>query len=99
MPVLWDKQTGQIVSNESADIIRMFNDAFDGLAEQHVDLYPRALRAEIDEINAFVYDRVNNGVYQAGFARPSRPTTTPFGAVRGPGRARGAAGPATVPDR
>jgi putative glutathione S-transferase len=69
VPVLWDKQTGRIVSNESADIVRMFNDAFDGLAEQHVDLYPRALRAEIDELNAFVYDRVNNGVYKAGFAR------------------------------
>jgi putative glutathione S-transferase len=69
VPVLWDKQTGRIVSNESAEIVRMFNDAFDGLAEQHVDLYPRALRAEIDELNAFVYDRVNNGVYKAGFAR------------------------------
>ncbi len=69
VPVLWDKQTGQIVSNESADIVRMFNDAFDGVAGNHVDLYPPALRAAIDEINAFVYDRVNNGVYKAGFAR------------------------------
>ena len=67
MPVLWDKQTGRIVSNESADIMRMFNDAFDGLAEQRRSV-PAGLRAEIDELE-LVYDRVNNGVYKAGFAR------------------------------
>jgi putative glutathione S-transferase len=69
VPVLWDTTTGQVVSNESADIVRMFNGAFDRLAGGHVDLYPAALRAEIDTINEFVYDRVNNGVYRAGFAR------------------------------
>jgi glutathionyl-hydroquinone reductase len=69
VPVLWDKETRQIVSNESADIVRMFNDAFDGVAAEHVDLYPQALRPGIDSLNDFVYDRVNNGVYKAGFAR------------------------------
>ncbi len=69
VPVLWDTETGQIVSNESADIVRMFNDAFDGLATEHVDLYPQSLRPGIDSLNDFVYDRVNNGVYKAGFAR------------------------------
>ena len=69
VPVLWDTTTGQVVSNESADIVRMFNGAFDRLAGEHVDLYPAALQAEIDTINEFVYDRINNGVYRAGFAR------------------------------
>jgi putative glutathione S-transferase len=69
VPVLWDTRTGQIVSNESADIVRMLNDVFDPLAERHVDLYPAALRPEIDRLNELVYDRVNNGVYKAGFAR------------------------------
>lgn len=69
VPVLWDKQTGQLVSNESAEIIRMFNSAFNGLpGVTDADFYPAALRAEIDQINAVVYDRVNNGVYKAGFA-------------------------------
>ena len=69
VPVLWDKQRETIVSNESAEIIRMFNTAFDGVgADPSVDLYPEALRAEIDEINAEVYETVNNGVYKAGFA-------------------------------
>ena len=69
VPVLWDKKTGQIVSNESSDIVRMFNDAFDPVARGHVDLYPAGQRTQIDELNAFVYDKVNNGVYKAGFAR------------------------------
>ena len=69
VPVLWDSRTGQIVNNESSDIVRMFNSAFDEVASNHVDLYPPAWRAEIDTLNAFVYDRVNNGVYKAGFAR------------------------------
>ena len=69
VPVLWDKKTGQIVSNESSDIVRMFNDAFDAVAGERLDLYPVALRRQIDELNAFVYDKVNNGVYKAGFAR------------------------------
>lgn len=68
VPVLWDKQTRTIVNNESAEIIRMFNTAFDGLGARAGDYYPADLRADIDEINAFVYDRINNGVYKAGFA-------------------------------
>lgn len=68
VPVLWDTQTGCIVSNESADIIRMFNAAFDGLTGNTLDFYPPELRGEIDLINARVYDTVNNGVYRAGFA-------------------------------
>ena len=68
VPVLWDKQLGRIVSNESADIIRMFNSAFNALTGNDADFYPQALREEIDEINAFVYEHVNNGVYRCGFA-------------------------------
>lgn len=68
VPILWDKQTATIVNNESAEIIRMFNSAFDALGAQPGDFYPEALRAEIDEVNARVYDTVNNGVYKAGFA-------------------------------
>jgi putative glutathione S-transferase len=68
VPVLWDKQTLSIVSNESADIIRMFNSAFDGLTHNGADYYPRDLRASIDATNAWVYDSINNGVYRAGFA-------------------------------
>jgi putative glutathione S-transferase len=68
VPVLWDKKRGTIVNNESAEIIHMFNSAFDGLTGNRVDFYPEPLRAAIDEINAFVYDSVNNGVYKAGFA-------------------------------
>jgi putative glutathione S-transferase len=68
VPVLWDKKRDAIVSNESADIIRMFNSAFDGLTGDRLDLYPEALRDEIDEVNDRVYARVNNGVYRAGFA-------------------------------
>ncbi|MCJ8519390.1 putative glutathione S-transferase [Pseudorhizobium tarimense] len=68
VPALWDKQQQTIVSNESAEIIRMFNSAFDGLTGESADYYPAPLRKEIDEINAIVYDTVNNGVYKAGFA-------------------------------
>ena len=68
VPVLWDKQENTIVSNESAEIIRMLNSAFDGLTGSTLDLYPKTLRGKIDEINALVYDTVNNGVYKAGFA-------------------------------
>lgn len=68
VPVLWDKEKNTIVSNESADIIRMFNSAFDTIGAIEGDYYPGALREEIDEINARVYDTVNNGVYKAGFA-------------------------------
>lgn len=68
VPVLWDKQTETIVSNESAEIIRMLNEAFDEWGDASLDFYPEPLRAEIDEVNALVYDNVNNGVYRAGFA-------------------------------
>jgi len=68
VPVLWDKVRGTIVSNESAEIIRMLNSAFDAFTEVRADLYPQALRAEIDALNAVIYDEVNNGVYKAGFA-------------------------------
>ena len=68
VPVLWDKQTDTIVSNESSEIIRMFNDAFDQVGALPGDYYPGELRGEIDEINARIYSNVNNGVYKAGFA-------------------------------
>lgn len=68
VPVLWDKQQQTIVNNESADIIRMFNNAFNHLTGNHVDYYPALLRDEIDQINARVYPAINNGVYRAGFA-------------------------------
>jgi glutathionyl-hydroquinone reductase len=68
VPVLWDRVTGGIVSNESADIIRMLNSAFDAWGDTGVDLYPRELREEIDRVNARVYATVNDGVYRSGFA-------------------------------
>lgn len=68
VPVLWDKQQQTVVSNESADIIRMFNSAFDDVGAIAGDYYPAALRSDIDDINSWVYDQVNNGVYKAGFA-------------------------------
>ena len=68
VPVLWDKQRNTIVSNESAEIIRMFNSAFDGLTGSTDDFYPENLREEIDALNAEIYDKVNNGVYKCGFA-------------------------------
>jgi glutathionyl-hydroquinone reductase len=68
VPVLWDKKTGTIVNNESSEIIRMMNSAFDGLTGNTDDYYPEALRERIDAINARVYDDINNGVYKAGFA-------------------------------
>ena len=68
VPVLWDKAQGKIVSNESSEIIRMFNSAFDGLTGNTEDYYPESLRPQIDEVNARIYDEVNNGVYKSGFA-------------------------------
>ena len=68
VPVLWDKQARRIVNNESADIIRMFNSAFDELTGNKLDLYPEDLRPEIDRWNALIYPGLNNGVYRAGFA-------------------------------
>jgi putative glutathione S-transferase len=68
VPVLWDRQTGTIVNNESSEIIRMFGSAFDQLGANPGDYYPAPLRDEIDALNSRIYDTVNNGVYRAGFA-------------------------------
>ncbi len=68
VPVLWDRERQTIVNNESSEIIRMFNSAFDQLGARPGDYYPESLRQAIDEINAFVYSNINNGVYKAGFA-------------------------------
>ncbi|EAV40399.1 hypothetical protein SIAM614_21255 [Stappia aggregata IAM 12614] len=68
VPILWDKKQNTIVSNESSEIIRMFNSAFDELTGSKLDFYPSALRSEIDSINERVYHAINNGVYKSGFA-------------------------------
>jgi len=68
VPVVWDKQQQRIVSNESSEIIRMFNSAFDKLTGNDLDFYPEHLRGEIDALNERIYPAVNNGVYRAGFA-------------------------------
>lgn len=68
VPILWDKKQQTIVSNESADILRMFNSAFDAVGARAGDYYPQSLRPAIDEINEWVYPQLNNGVYKAGFA-------------------------------
>ncbi len=68
VPVLYDKQRQTIVNNESAEIVRMLNSAFDAWGNADLDLYPAELRAEIDAINALVYENINNGVYRSGFA-------------------------------
>ncbi|MHA7884265.1 glutathione S-transferase family protein [Nitratireductor rhodophyticola] len=81
VPVLWDKKTETIVSNESAEIIRMLNGAFDEWGDASVDFYPEDLRSEIDSINALVYDNINNGVYKAGFATTQEAYEEAFGAL------------------
>lgn len=68
VPVLWDKRTNQIVNNESADIIRMFNSVFNDFTKNHIDFYPSSLRKEIDSMNTWIYEKINNGVYLCGFA-------------------------------
>jgi putative glutathione S-transferase len=68
VPVLWDKETRRIVSNSDDDIMRMFNSEFNRLNESTVDLYPKDLRDEIDQLNSFIYENINDGVYRAGFA-------------------------------
>ncbi|WP_277422482.1 glutathione S-transferase C-terminal domain-containing protein [Cyanobacterium aponinum] len=68
VPVLWDKKTHTIVNNESSEIIRMFNSAFDDIGAKAVDYYPSHLREEIDEVNDRIYHNINNGVYKCGFA-------------------------------
>ena len=69
VPVLWDKHLGVIVNNESADIVRMLNTAFDEITGSTLDLYPSSIREEIDALNERLYAYLNNGVYQAGFAQ------------------------------
>ncbi|MDX1626488.1 MAG: glutathione S-transferase family protein [Wenzhouxiangellaceae bacterium] len=68
VPAIWDRKKNTIVNNESSEIIRMFNSAFDGVGAKEGDYYPEDLREEIDAVNETVYDKVNNGVYKAGFA-------------------------------
>ena len=80
VPVLWDQRRATIVNNESAEIIRIFNSAFDGIGAAPGDFYPPPLRAEIDAVNARVYADLNNGVYRAGFAR----TQAAYDAAIGP---------------
>ena len=68
VPILWDKQTEQIVNNESSDIIIMLNNEFNQFTNSKLDLYPEEMRTEIDEINQYIYTNINNGVYKCGFA-------------------------------
>ncbi len=68
VPVLWDRETNSIVNNESSEILRMFNSEFDAFGDSALDLYPEPLRREIDELNDYIYLRINNGVYRCGFA-------------------------------
>jgi putative glutathione S-transferase len=77
VPVLWDKEDGVVVSNESADIVRIFNEWADG------DLYPEDLREEIDELNGWIYDELQNGVYRAGFSRSQEAYEEAFRGVFG----------------
>ena len=79
VPVLWDRKTDTIVNNESSEIIRMFNSEFDAIGNDDLEFYPAALRAEIDEINDFIYPRINNGVYRCGFATTQAAYEEAFG--------------------
>lgn len=72
VPILWDKEQGVIVSNESSEIIRMFNSAFDGITGNTADYWPGPLRDQIDQVNTRIYDTLNNGVYRCGFATTQR---------------------------
>ena len=82
VPVLWDKARQTIVNNESADIVRMLNSAFDAVgADAALDFYPEPLREEIDKVNRAVYDDVNNGVYKAGFATTQQAYESAFDAL------------------
>ena len=82
VPVLWDKRRGTIVSNESADILRMLNSGFGALADEAVDLYPVSLRDAIDALNARIYSSLNNGVYRTGFATTQVAYEEAFAAAR-----------------
>ena len=81
VPVLWDRQEQRIVNNESSQIIRIFNSAFDGLTGNRLDLYPEPLRAKIDALNERIYPAVNNGVYRAGFATSQKAYEEAFEAL------------------
>ena len=81
VPILWDKVRGTIVSNESSEIIRMFNSAFDGITGNDADYYPQDLRPQIDVVNARVYSDINNGVYISGFATSQSAYDTAVNAV------------------
>ncbi|AZO11769.1 MULTISPECIES: glutathione S-transferase family protein [unclassified Mesorhizobium] len=83
VPVLWDKSQETIVSNESSEIIRMLNSAFDDWGDASRDFYPKALRSEIDRINALVYPAINNGVYRTGFATTQEAYEEAFGELFG----------------
>jgi putative glutathione S-transferase len=81
VPVLWDRVTGEIVNNESSEIIRMLGGAFGALTDSDLDLYPADLRDEIDRVNDRVYATVNNGVYRCGFARSQEAYDRAFAAL------------------
>lgn len=81
VPVLWDKKLKRIVSNESAEIIRMLNSAFNGLTGNNLDFYPEPLRPTIDALNERIYPAVNNGVYRAGFATSQQAYESAFDEV------------------
>ncbi len=83
VPVLWDTWQRTIVSNESAEIIRMFNTAFNAITGDRTDYYPPALAGEIDRVNTLVYENINNGVYRAGFARSQEAYEEAFRALFG----------------
>lgn len=83
VPVLWDRHSNKIVCDESAEIIRMLNSEFGEWSEGTVDLYPRELRKEIDEVNEWVYASINNGVYRCGFARSQDAYDEAFGELFG----------------
>jgi len=97
VPILWDKRTATIVSNESADIVRMMNSAFDGVGATVGDYYPEPLRPHIDRINSEIYERVNNGVYKAGFATTQAAYEEAVESlVRDPRSSRNSARPAAI---
>ena len=81
VPVLWDRETGAIVNNESSEIIRMLNGEFEDIARRHEDYYPQPLRAEIDMVNRLVYENINNGVYRCGFATTQEAYESAFDAL------------------
>jgi glutathionyl-hydroquinone reductase len=81
VPVLWDKHRNTIVNNESAEIIRMLNSSFDEWGSREINFLPAHLRTRVDEINAYVYDNVNNGVYKCGFATAQAAYETAFDAL------------------